>query len=158
VNQPFHPELLAALNNELTAVKGFVALLQQEQSLLTENQTDQLLALAEQKSALAVSLNQLAEVRRALMKNQLNETTSEAIQTWLAAQSPEGLAHWQELRGLAEQAQQLNRINGEVIQMKLRHNQQTLTTLSQAVRKADLYGPDGQRSFAPGSGRSLGSV
>jgi len=150
-------QLLAALSNELGAVRIFIELLQHEQNLLTENQTDRLLALAEQKSALAVNLNQLAEVRRTLLNNQLPESSNDAIQAWLTTHSQEGLARWQEIRSLAEQASQLNRINGELIQMKLRHNQQTLAALTQAARKADLYGPDGQRSFAPGSGRSLGS-
>ncbi len=151
-------QLTTALSDELGAVRVFVELLQQEQNLLTENLTDQLLILAEQKAAQAVRLNQLAEARRGLLKQYIPELTIDAIQTWLATHSTQGLAHWQEIRVLAEQAQQLNHINGELIQMKLRHNQQTLATLSQAVRKADLYGPDGQHNFAPGSGRSLGSV
>lgn len=158
MTQTSNPALLTALSNELGAVRIFVELLQLEQILLTENQTDKLLSLAEQKSAQAVDLNQLAEIRRNLLKQQIPELGNDAIQAWLSTHSTEGLARWQEIRLLAEQASQLNHINGEVIQMKLRHNQQTLTTLSQAVRKADLYGPDGQRSFAPGSGRSLGSV
>ena len=158
MTQTPNTQLLTALSNELGAVRIFIELLQQEQNLLTENKTDSLLTLAEQKSALAVSLNQFAEKRRALLNNQLPESDNDAIQSWLTTHSPEGLAHWQEIRILAEQARQLNRINGELIQMKLRHNQQTLAALTQAARKADLYGPDGQHSFAPGSGRSLGSV
>jgi len=151
-------QLLTALSNELRAVRIFIELLQQEQTLLTENKTDALLTLAAQKSALAVSLNQLAENRRSLLNNQLPEYDNDAIQTWLTTHSREGLTRWQELGILAEQARQLNRINGELIQMKLRHNQQTLAALTKAARKADLYGPDGQHSFTPGSGRSLGSV
>lgn len=151
-------ELLAALSNELGAVRTFVELLQQEQRLLTENQTDPLLILAEQKSFRAVSLNQLAGVRRRLLRNALPDPTSDAIQAWLTTHSAAGLALWQQIRALAEQSQQINKVNGELIQMKLRHNQQSLAALSQAVHKADLYGPDGQHSFKPGGGRSLGSV
>lgn len=151
-------ELLSALNAELGAVRAFVALLQQEQNLLTENQTEPLLALAEQKSLQTVHLNQLAESRISLLEQLLPDLSNAAIESWLAANSAKGYANWQDIRELAKQARQLNRINGEVIQMKMRHNQQTLVTLTQAVHKADLYGPDGQRSFTPGSGRSLGSV
>lgn len=151
-------ELLAALSNELCAVRTFVELLQQEQRLLTENQTDKLLILAEQKSFQAIGLNQVAEVRRRLLRHNLPDPTSDAIQAWLTTHSTAGLALWQQIRSLAEQSQQINKVNGELIQMKLRHNQQSLAALSQAVHKADLYGPDGQHSFKAGSGRSLGSV
>lgn len=153
-----YPDLLAALSAELVSVRGFVELLQHEQTLLTENRTDQLLALAEKKSSQAVALNQLAESRRTLLANELLTYSGDSVQSWLEIHCKKGLALWHEIRIFAEQAQRLNRINGELIQMKLRHNMQSLTTLSQAVHKADLYGPDGQRSFAPGSGRSLGNV
>lgn len=151
-------ELRNALTIEVGALRAFVCLLQEEQRLLTENQTETLLATAERKSAQALHLNQLAESRLVLIRRQHPELSDDDIASWLAENSAECRTIWQEMRELADQAKQLNRVNGELIQMKLRHNQQTLTTLTQAVQKADLYGPDGQRSFTPGTGRSLGSV
>jgi len=139
-------------------VRSFSELLKREQGLLTENSIDQLPELAEKKSTHALQINEVAEGRRRLLQKSLPVLDSTAIQTWLTNNCPQGLALWQEIRAMAEQAQLLNHINGELIQMKLRHNQQTLTVLSNAVNKANLYGPDGQTDFAPGSGRSLGSV
>ena len=158
MDHPSCPELLTALTEELRVVRSFAELLRQEQRLLTENGIDQLLALAEQKSIYALQLNDVAEGRRRLLQKALPVLESAAIQAWLTQNCVQGLALWQEIRVTAEQAQQLNHINGELIQMKLRHNQQTLTVLSNAVNKANLYGPDGQTNFTPGSGRSLGSV
>lgn len=158
MDHPSCPELLAALTEELRVVRSFAELLKREQGLLTENSIDQLPALAEKKSTHALQLNEVAEGRRRLLQKSLPVLDSTAIQTWLTNNCPQGLALWQEIRAMAEQAQLLNNINGELIQMKLRHNQQTLTVLSNAVNKANLYGPDGQTDFAPGSGRSLGSV
>ena len=157
MNQSHITKLLGALTAERSALQKFIRLLEQEQGLLTENNTDRLLELAEQKSAQAISLNELAEARRNLMQQNIPALSAEAIHAWLEAQSAEGLAIWQEIRTLAKQAQQINNTNGELIQMKLRHNQQSLAVLSNAVNKANLYGPDGQTSFSPGSGRSLGS-
>ena len=125
--------------------------------MLVENNTDQLLELAGQKTAQAVSLNELAESRRSLLRKNIPAFSAEAIHAWLETHSAEGLAVWQEIRTLAARAQQINHTNGELIQMKLRHNQKSLAVLSNAVNKANLYGPDGQPSFSPGSGRSLGS-
>lgn len=150
-------QLLDALHAERTALLGFIALLEREQGMLVENKTDKLLELSEQKSNDAYSLNKLAESRRALLNNNIPQLTAEKIEPWFKAHSRNGLALWKEVNSLAKNARQINLTNGELIQMKLRHNQQSLTALSNAVNKANLYGPDGQPNFSPGSGRSLGS-
>lgn len=151
------PQLLSALTAEHAALLNFVALLEREQGMLVENLTDQLSELSEQKSTNALVLNELAETRRALLRRNLPQLGADTIRAWLGTHSPQGLATWQEILALAERAQRLNQANGELIQMKLRRNQQLLAVLSNAVNKANLYGPDGQASFSPGSGRSLGS-
>lgn len=150
-------QLLAALTAEHAALVSFIALLEREQGMLMENRTDQLLELSEQKSTAALGLNEITEARRSLLQKNLPQLSADAIQAWLTAHNPQGLTVWHEILALAERAQQLNRLNGELIQMKLRHNQQSLTVLSNAVNKANLYGPDGQSSLSLGSGRSLGS-
>lgn len=157
MKQPADSPLLAALAAEHAALLSFVTLLEREQGMLVESRIDQLLELSEQKTTDAIGLNELAETRRNLLKKNLPQLSSDAIHAWLAAHNPQSLVIWNEILVLAERAQQLNRINGELIQMKLRHNQQSLTVLSNAVNKANLYGPNGQPSFSPGSGRSLGS-
>jgi len=150
-------QLHSALTAERSALLKFTALLEREQGMLVENLTDQLLELSEQKSTDALNLNELAETRRALLRKNLPQLGEDAIRTWLEIHNPQDLVVWQEIRALAERAQRLNQTNGELIQMKLRRNQQLLAVLSNAVNKANLYGPDGQTSFSPGSGRSLGS-
>lgn len=154
---PSSTQLLSTLTAERAALLDFTTLLEREQGMLVENLTDQLLELSKQKSADALSLNQLAEKRRTLLRESVPQLGAGAIHAWLETHNPQGLAVWQEIIALAERAQQLNQANGELIQMKLRRNQQMLAVLSNAVNKANLYGPDGQTSFSPGSGRSLGS-
>lgn len=148
--------LLAALTEEHAAVRSFVTLLQQEQQMLTENSIDTLPALAEQKSTHAANISQIAQKRHRLLQSLIPELTAAHILAWLKINSKEGLELWQSLRLLADQASELNRINGELIQIKLRHNQQLLGALSRAVNQANLYGPNGQTSFSTGTGRSLG--
>ncbi len=157
MKQPSASPLLAALTAERAALQKFVALLEREQGMLVENQTDQLLELSEQKSRDALELNKLAEARRTLLKQHLPKLDADGIRSWLGTHSQQGLPVWQDILALAERARLLNNANGQVIQMKLRHNQQALSVLSNAVNKADLYGPTGQPSFSPGSGRTLGS-
>jgi flagella synthesis protein FlgN len=157
LKQSSSPQLLSVLTAERAALLNFIALLEREQGMLVENLTDQLLELSEQKSTDALNLNELAETRRALLRKNLPQLGADAIRAWLGTHSPQALTIWLEILALAERAQRFNQTNGELIQMKLRRNQQLLTVLSNAVNKANLYGPDGQTSFSPGSGRSLGS-
>lgn len=154
---PSIPALLTALSTELSALQGFVSLLEREQNMLMNNETDQLTALAEQKSSDAIKLNQIAESRLSLLQPHIPQLNSRTIESWLSDNQPEALPSWSALINLTSHAQQLNQTNGELIQMKLRHNQQVLTVLSNAVNKAGLYGRNGQPNFSPGGGRSLGS-
>lgn len=138
--------LLEALQAEHLALQVFFGLLEQEERLLVENDTDPLLLLSEKKSDQAATLAKLSAARRAHMDNAGRELdkTEQAL--------------WQKIIDLGERARRANQTNGELIFMKLRHNQQALNVLSNAAKKSTVYGPDGQANFAPGSGRSLGSV
>lgn len=149
--------LLDALNAERTALQNFVALLEREQGMLLENLTDQLFELSGQKSADALELNRLTEACSSLLLKNLPALSPESIRSWLAAEYPQGLTVWEEIMALAERAQRLNQITGNLIQMKLQRNQQLQAALNKAANKANLYGRNGRTNFSPGSGRSLGS-
>lgn len=157
MNQPADIAALNALKTERAALLDFLTLLEREQGMLVENDTDSLLDLSRQKTADALHLNNLVETRRALLSQHLPQLTIASVGAWLAKHSTNGASIWQEVLALTERARQLNQVNGQLIQAKLRNNQQALSVLSNAVNKANLYGPDGQPSFSPGSGRSLGS-
>lgn len=149
--------LIAALTAEHAALLNFVALLESEQSMLLANLTDELLAISEKKSSAAISLDKLAKSNRAMLQENIPQLSIDSIQEWIGKQSQRGLEIWKKARALANRSQQLNRTNGDLIQMKLRHNQQSLSVLSNAVNSANLYGPDGQTNFSTGFGRSLGN-
>lgn len=148
--------LLTALTAEHAALLGFVTLLEREQKMLVDGLTDPLQEFSAQKSNDALNLNNLAQTRLAILQKNIPQLNAASINDWLAAHSHESLIIWQKILTLAKRSQQLNRVNGDLIQMKLRHNQQSLAVLNSAVNKANLYGPDGQPNFSPGSGRSLG--
>jgi flagella synthesis protein FlgN len=142
------------LDEELGALRAFVSLLEKEQQLLLSNDADQLLSLSEAKSRSAAHIAQLTQARRATWLTKPDDS----MESLLTKQSPALLTVWQNIRKLAAQAQQLNHINGELIQSGLRRNQQALAALQSASQHAaGLYGPDGQPSLG-GSGRILGSV
>ncbi len=156
MEHPAITSLLAALAAEHGALIGFVALLEREQQMLVNGLNDELQKLSGQKSTDAIQLNRLAQARLSILQKNIPQPNFASINTWLETHSQECLIIWQKTLLLAKRAQQLNHANGELIQMKLRHNQQSLAVLSSAVNKANIYGPDGQPNFLPGSGRLLG--
>lgn len=143
--------MLARLSSERDALRAFVVLLEREQEALLGTDTDALLPLAEKKTKDSDNIHALARERRESLPDSLS------TEKWLQANSPAGLALWHEVRQLAEQAQRQNRLNGELIQLKMRYNQQALVALVGATQHAaGIYGADGQPTL-PTSGRTLGS-
>jgi flagella synthesis protein FlgN len=146
-------EFLSLLNDECVALGAFVVLLEDEQRTLLGQHSEELQRLADTKIELANKIAALSEAR----KRHLPEGTRDTVE-WLKKNAPQGLAKWHEARQLAAHAKRLNQTNGELIQIKLRYNQQALAVLYGAAQNAaGLYGADGQTSL-PNSGRSLGSV
>lgn len=150
-------EFAASLRNEHHALRAFVALLETEQNALVEGQTDELLDLADSKTRLIDQLNQLGAIRKRFQSQHSDPATADNLEAWLRQYAAAELPLWNEMRQLAARAQQLNQTNGELIQVKLRHNQQALAVLHNAAHSASLYGRDGQHNL-PGMGRKLGAV
>lgn len=152
-------DFVARLDTERNALHAFVSLLETEQQTLLDGQPEQLLTLADSKIQAALELNKLAELRGHDL-TALGAATGGAgnsLETWLQANAAGSLPTWHDIRQLAARAQQLNHTNGELIRIKLRHNQQALTALHTAANStSNLYGPDGQPQL-PASGRTLGS-
>lgn len=146
-------DALQNLNKELAELRKFVALLTSEQQSLLNNDTDSLLALSETKTQAANLLMEMGNSRR----KTLLTNSKDSMEMWIARHAPNSLAVWNEIRKLAAQAQHLNSTNGELIQSRMRHNQQALSVLYNSSKSAaGLYGPDGQANIS-NSGRHLGS-
>ena len=133
------------LTAEHAALQSFVALLEEEQRTLLSDHPEALLDLADSKTRQVEHLTRLAEQRRKLRPTTLPSTGDRTLQLWA------------DIRQMAGRAEQLNHTNGELIQIKLRHNQQALNVLHQASHSAGLYGPDGQQSLSLAA-RNLGRV
>jgi flagella synthesis protein FlgN len=150
---PSPAEFLSNLNDECAALGAFVVLLEDEQRTLLGQHSEALLQLAEAKIQLANKIATLSEARRHILPAGTRDTVE-----WLRKNAPQGLPKWHEARQLAAHAHRLNQTNGELIQIKLRYNQQALGVLFGAAQSAaGLYGADGQTSL-PSSSRPLGSV
>ncbi|MFZ2161824.1 MAG: flagellar protein FlgN [Sideroxyarcus sp.] len=152
--QPFSAtEFLSSLNDECASLRAFVVLLDNEQRTLLGQHSEELLPLAEAKIQLANNIATLSEARRRYLPENPRD-----VEEWIKKNSPQGLPLWQEARQLATHVHRLNQTNGELIQIKLRYNQQALGVLYSAAQSAaGLYGADGQPN-QPSASRTLGSV
>jgi len=151
-------EFISQMHAERTALHAFIRLLETEQRALLDEQTEQIQALADNKTQMVEGLTKLVNARRSGMLTRGIKIEPGSMETWLQTHTAINLPVWHEIRQLATQAQNMNRTNGELIQVKMRHNQQTLTMLHNATHSANgLYGPDGQPNL-PVSGRILNSV
>lgn len=132
-----------AIAAEGALLQDFIRLLETEQAHLIAGETDPLLALSEQKTRFAEQLNAASDRREALA----------------AAQSVDLNAHagWAEILRLAEQAKNINLLNGKLIGQRLANNQQALQVLMGATERSSIYGPDGQPRHG-GGGRTLGKA
>lgn len=156
-------ELARCLDTELKGFRDFVQALQSEQEALVQGDVDNLLELARIKSEKVVFLTQLAEQRNRFLAAQDANPESGGMTNWLHQQkTSQTTLHiaktWKQLLEQAEIAQQLNQVNGTLIESRLRHNQQALAVLQKAANQGvSLYGPDGQ-THASGMGRPIGKV
>lgn len=139
-------ELAAIIPAEGKAVAVFVALLKEEQTALQQGDIEALDAIVAKKTPLSAELDSIAGRRRAALEETGFPGNREGVERWLST-SPEGpavRAAWKALLALAAEARELNRVNGELIGLRLRNNTQALQALLGAVPREELYGPDGR--------------
>lgn len=138
--------LFQSLNEEEKLIQQFVELLSVEQSALSAGKTDDLSGISERKSGLAVELERLAEVRNNALSAAGLPTDSEGMAAW-CAQFPDEQAVtnlWTRILDLAREARELNRLNGDLIQLRMNATASALESLRAGKTSLDLYGPDGQ--------------
>lgn len=152
-------DLLAA---ELASLQRFHTLLGREQDILKNNQADLLIAVSEQKTALASELGQIMQRRERALSAQGHGGGRTGMDAWLASQAEPArstfTAQWRQLLDLLNQCRAEHDINGQLISMQLARTQQALSALMLAGGKPLTYGPDGQQHIGLGSGRTLGSA
>lgn len=152
-------ELAAAIDAEAAAVRSFSGLLQLEQQALRDGETDALPEIVERKSSAAAALTACAAARNALLASRGFPGDRPGIDAWLRAHADDGAVRssWATLLALAAEARELNRLNGELIRLRVQHNAQALEALLGASRPLQLYGPDGQTATL-GGGRLRDAV
>jgi flagella synthesis protein FlgN len=139
-------DLLRTLTAEADAVLRFVDLLKQEQRILANGDVEALTPLIPQKNSLASELMTLAKQRNTSLTAEGFGPDRTGIDAWcnLHPTKNKVSAVWSRILSLAGEARELNRVNGELIQIRMQHNTLALEALQGASRPLNLYGADGQ--------------
>lgn len=140
--------LATIVGEEAEAVKRFIGLLREEQKSLGEGAIDTLADLIERKTLVAGQLTNLAALRNARLQASGHAPDRAGVEAWLGAHPDdrETRTAWNEVLTQTAEARELNRVNGELIKMRMQHNTNALEALLGASRPLSLYGPDGQTS------------
>lgn len=141
---------------EVIQLKEFLSILEREEAMLIAGDSDNLLALSQEKSDRYRQLQRL-HGERTLLLGRLGRQSSDSTMRELCAGLPRVLARWDELLGLAGTARARNELNGKLILERMAHNQAALSTLLAATDHPQLYDAEGQAHPTRG-GRILGSA
>jgi len=148
--------LVGLIDSEALLLRGFLALLEREGALLVAGETDALLTLTREKTERYHQLQRIHD-DRALLLGRLRLPNTDAAIRELCAALPASAARWDEILGLARQAQARNALNGKLIAERMQHNQAALSVLLTAAEKPQLYDAAGM-ARPTGRGRHLGSA
>lgn len=148
--------LTIVVDSQWTLLKRFLGILEQEEALLIEGDSDALMALAEEKNEV-YHLLQRQHDACAILAGQFGLPNSAESIRQICAEIPNTLARWEEVLTLASEAQVRNETNGKLIIEQMQNNQAALTILLSAAERPQLYSADGS-ARPTGSGRILGSA
>lgn len=151
--------LAPVLAEEVSLVERFITLLGEEQRVLKEARADALAELSARKAEVADQLNLVGKKRNQVLAQAGFAADRPGMRSWLAKYPTDrqtGLA-WTHLLKLAAKAQEITRLNGQLLALHLQVTQQALATLTQQAQAGALYGPTGHQSQITGN-RIIDSV
>lgn len=141
--------LAYVIGQEEAELKLLVAALGEEQNLLKVGDTDQLSAVIAVKNRHLEALARLGHQRNQLFKSAKLPADREGLAQWAKIFGQDALAKG--FLELVDEATELNRLNGQLISIRLNSTQSALAALN-PDRAADhgLYGPKGQTRISTG--------
>jgi flagella synthesis protein FlgN len=137
---------LEIVTSEADFVEQFIRLLEQEKTFLSKGRTEALTDVVEKKEQLAAKLNELTQQRGRYLLDHGFDPDRKGMESWSARHSEqkETMAAWNRTLSLSAQAKELNRLNGQLIQLHMQYTGQALDILLRKESRLDLYGPDGR--------------
>lgn len=143
-------QLARRMKDEIALMRDFVALLRLEQQGLSGNDAEAINKATNAKTILARQLGQIATERNLALAREGLAPNRAGIDALIAVQNnPATLTQLRDaLMTLATEADELNRANGDIIRMRMSHNQKAIGALLGTGNGPATYGRDGRSSFS----------
>ena len=141
--------LASLLTDQRQRLDALISLLSNEQNLLTQGDIDgdALAQVAHEKQSLLAELERIETVRRNVQKRLGYDEG--AIGARSAAVDAGCQTAWENLLEKSERASRMNDLTGQMLSVRMKHNQAMLDYIRQIAEKT-LYKPDGRNSAQPG--------
>lgn len=137
------------LTNQQQRLDALVSLLSSEQNLLTQGDVDgdALAQVAIKKQALLEELERIESVRRSVQERLGYADGANGARA--AALDAGCQSAWESLLEKSERAARMNELTGQMLSVRMKHNQAMLDYIRQIAEKT-IYKPDGRNSAQPG--------
>jgi flagella synthesis protein FlgN len=141
--------LAALLTDQQQRLDALISLLSNEQNLLTQGDIDgdALSQVALDKQSLLAELERIETVRCSVQKRLGYDEGANGARR--AAHDAGCQTAWESLLEKSERASRMNELTGQMLSVRMKHNQAMLDYIRQIAEKT-LYKPDGRNSAQPG--------
>lgn len=141
--------LASLLTDQQQRLDALISLLSSEQNLLTQGDIDgdALAQVALDKQSLLAELERIETVRRNVQKRLGYDEGAAGARS--AAHDAGCQKAWESLLEKSERASRMNDLTGQMLSVRMKHNQAMLDYIRQIAEKT-LYKPDGRNSAQPG--------
>ncbi|MCB5183789.1 flagellar protein FlgN [Methylobacillus gramineus] len=134
---------------EINLVDALLLLLKREQASLIKVDVDTMEALLNEKAQVLQDLSTATQDRYKTVSSLGFAADEHGLANWLAGQDASTQQSWARFNALVDQAKELNRLNGILINKHFNRNQNVLNTLGRSSSN-QFYGPNGQSSSGSG--------
>ena len=141
--------LARRMGDEIALLRDFVAVLRREQAALSIDDADEITAASQAKIGLLQQLGRISTDRNLALAREGYVADRAGLDAFLACQVDPGvLAPLRDrLMTVANEASELNRINGTLIRVRTMYNQKALSILLGTGEVSSTYGRDGLSSL-----------
>lgn len=130
-------------------LNDLVVLLTEEQKSLVDMDINVVERIIDEKSALIQKITEATKTRHQALGKAGYDANENGMATWVRASENQQIhTGWTIFQKQLAQAKELNRVNGQMINLHFKRNQQALNTLQGKSPNAGagIYGPNGQTS------------
>ncbi|MBC3830366.1 flagellar protein FlgN [Undibacterium amnicola] len=152
-------QVLQIIHHEIDVMQSLAQLLEEEQLVLIDNESDKLEVITPNKNSLLSKVVELEKSRSQVLAQLGLSNDAVGMSQFLAMNSHNAELElaWKSLLAISSAAQEQNKNNGQLINRQLSKNQAALNVLQSgsAHQAGSMYGADGQSKVKSNANRGI---